>query len=41
MAAFREPFGRIVKAVIPFLIIMLVWLTIIVVYPPLALRLVG
>ncbi len=41
MAAFKESFGRIVKAAIPFVLIMLVWLTIIVVYPPIAMTLVG
>lgn len=41
MAAFKEPFTRIVKAVIPFLIIMLIWLTAIVVFPQLSLYLVG
>ena len=41
MAAFKESFGRIVKAALPFVAIMLVWLGIIVVYPPLVLYLVG
>ena len=41
MAAFKESFGRIVKAALPFVAIMLVWLGIIVAYPPLVLYLVG
>ena len=41
MAAFKESFGRIVKAALPFVAIMLVWLIIVVVYPPLVLYLVG
>lgn len=41
MAAFKESFTTIVKSVIPFVIIMLVWLIIVVVYPPLSLHLVG
>ncbi len=41
MAAFKESFGTIVKAAIPFVIIMLVWLVIVCVYPPLSLYLVG
>ena len=41
MAAFKESFGRIVKAALPFVVIMLVWLGIIVAYPPLVLYLVG
>ncbi len=41
MAAFKEPFGRICRACIPFVIIMLVWLLIVCVYPPLSLYLVG
>ena len=41
MAAFKESFGTIVKAAIPFVLIMLVWLVIVCVYPPLSLYLVG
>ncbi|HOA93646.1 MAG TPA: TRAP transporter large permease subunit [Quisquiliibacterium sp.] len=41
MAAFKESFGTIVKAVIPFIVIMMVWLIIVVTYPPLSLTLVG
>ncbi|MBP6816044.1 MAG: TRAP transporter large permease subunit [Burkholderiaceae bacterium] len=41
MAAFKESFGRIVKAALPFVAIMLAWLGIIMVYPPLVLYLVG
>jgi C4-dicarboxylate transporter, DctM subunit len=41
MAAFKESFGKIVRSVIPFVIIMLVWLIIVTVYPPLSLYLVG
>jgi C4-dicarboxylate transporter DctM subunit len=41
MAAFKESFGTIVKACIPFVLIMLLWLLIVVVYPPIAMHLVG
>ncbi|HQD83353.1 MAG TPA: TRAP transporter large permease subunit, partial [Quisquiliibacterium sp.] len=41
MAAFKESFGTIVKAVIPFIVIMAIWLFIVVTYPPLSLTLVG
>ncbi len=41
MAAFKESFGTICKAVIPFIMIMMVWLVIVVVYPPLSLFLIG
>jgi C4-dicarboxylate transporter DctM subunit len=41
MAAFKESFGTIVRACIPFVLIMLLWLLIVVVYPPIALHLVG
>jgi TRAP-type C4-dicarboxylate transport system permease large subunit len=41
MAAFKESFGTIVKAVIPFIVIMAVWLFIVVTYPPLSMTLVG
>lgn len=41
MAAFKESFGTICKAVIPFIVIMMVWLVIVVVYPPLSLFLIG
>ena len=41
MAAFKESFGTFCKAVIPFIVILLVWLVIVVVYPPLSLFLIG
>ena len=41
MAAFRENFGFICKAVLPFLVIMLGWLFVVCAYPPLTLYLVG
>jgi C4-dicarboxylate transporter DctM subunit len=41
MAAFKESFGTICRACIPFVVIMLVWLLIVCVYPPLSLYLVG
>jgi C4-dicarboxylate transporter DctM subunit len=41
MAAFKESFGTIVRACIPFVLIMLLWLLIVCVYPPLSLYLVG
>jgi C4-dicarboxylate transporter DctM subunit len=41
MAAFKESFGTICRAVIPFIVIMMVWLVIVVVYPPLSLFLIG
>jgi C4-dicarboxylate transporter DctM subunit len=41
MAAFKEPFTRIIKAVVPFLIIMLIWLIAVVMFPQLSLYLVG
>lgn len=41
MAAFKESFGLICRAVLPFLVIMLLWLTVVVVYAPLSLYLVG
>jgi C4-dicarboxylate transporter DctM subunit len=41
MAAFKESFGTIVRACIPFVVIMLIWLLIVTVYPPIALHLVG
>ena len=37
MAAFKESFVTICKAVVPFIIIMLIWLLIVCVYPPLSL----
>lgn len=37
MAAFKEPFTVIVRAVIPFIVIMLVWLVIVASWPPLTL----
>lgn len=40
MAAFRESFARICRAVVPFILIMLVWLTVIIVLPELSLSLV-
>jgi len=41
MAAFKESFGTICRAVVPFIVLMLIWLTIVVVYPPLSMGLVG
>jgi C4-dicarboxylate transporter DctM subunit len=41
MAAFKVAFGTAVRSVLPFLVIMLVWLTIVVCYPPLSLYLAG
>jgi C4-dicarboxylate transporter DctM subunit len=41
MAAFRESFGFICRAVVPFLVIMLGWLAVVCAWPPLALYLVG
>jgi len=41
MAAFKESFATIVKSVIPFLVIMLAWLTIVIVWPTLSLGLLG
>ena len=41
MAAFRESFGFICRAVIPFIVIMLGWLVIVCFWPPLTLYLVG
>lgn len=41
MAAFRESFGFICRAVIPFIAIMLVWLVVVSFWPPLTLYLVG
>lgn len=37
MIAFKEPFGRIVRAVLPFLVIMLIGLSLIVVFPQISL----
>jgi C4-dicarboxylate transporter DctM subunit len=39
MAAFRESFATVCKAVIPFMVIMLIWLTIVIVWPTLSLAL--
>jgi C4-dicarboxylate transporter, DctM subunit len=39
MAAFKVAFGTVVRSVIPFITIMLLWLTIVVLYPPLSLYL--
>lgn len=39
MAAFKENFATVCKAVIPFIVIMLVWLTIVVLWPALSLAL--
>lgn len=41
MAAFKESFGFICRAAIPFIVIMLVWLAIVCLWPPLALYLTG
>jgi C4-dicarboxylate transporter DctM subunit len=41
MAAFKESFGTICRAVVPFIVLMLIWLTIVIVYPPLSMGLVG
>jgi C4-dicarboxylate transporter DctM subunit len=41
MAAFKVAFGTVVRAVIPFVTIMLFWLTIVIVYPNLSLYLLG
>jgi C4-dicarboxylate transporter DctM subunit len=41
MAAFKASFGTVVRSVIPFVAIMLVWLCIFVVYPTLSLALVA
>jgi len=41
MAAFKVAFGTIVKSVIPFVMIMLLWLVIVIVYPTLSLGLLG
>jgi len=41
MAAFKESFGTICRAVVPFVVLMLIWLTIVIVYPPLSMGLVG
>ena len=41
MAAFRESFGFICRAVIPFIVIMLGWLIVVCAWPPLTLYLVG
>ena len=41
MAAFKESFGTICKAVVPFIAIMVVWLVIVVTVPALSLYLVG
>ena len=41
MAAFKESFGTICKAVVPFIAIMLVWLVILVLWPALSLMLLG
>ncbi len=41
MAAFKESFIRICRAVVPFILIMLVWLVVVVAWPPLSLYLVG
>ncbi|MFN9774736.1 MAG: TRAP transporter large permease subunit, partial [Burkholderiales bacterium] len=41
MAAFKASFGTVVKSVVPFVGIMLVWLCIVVAYPTLSLYLVG
>lgn len=40
MAAFKESFGTICKAVVPFIAIMLVWLVIVVIWPDLSMYLV-
>ena len=41
MAAFKESFGTICRAVVPFIVIMLVWLVIVITVPQLSLYLVG
>ena len=41
MAAFKASFGTIVRSVVPFIAIMLVWLVIVIVYPTLSLGLLG
>jgi C4-dicarboxylate transporter DctM subunit len=41
MAAFKVAFGTIVKSVVPFITIMLIWLVIVIVYPTLSLGLLG
>lgn len=41
MAAFKESFGRICRAVVPFIVIMLFWLIFVVLYSPLSLTLVS
>ncbi|CAN5368365.1 C4-dicarboxylate TRAP transporter large permease protein DctM [soil metagenome] len=41
MAAFRENFGFICRAVLPFLVVMLGWLVVVCAWPPLTLYLVG
>jgi C4-dicarboxylate transporter DctM subunit len=41
MAAFKESFGTICRAAVPFIVIMLVWLVIVITVPALSLYLVG
>jgi C4-dicarboxylate transporter DctM subunit len=41
MAAFKASFGTVVRSVIPFVAIMLVWLSVVIVYPTLSLALVA
>jgi C4-dicarboxylate transporter DctM subunit len=41
MAAFKVAFGTVVRSVLPFITIMLIWLVIVIVYPTLSLYLVG
>jgi C4-dicarboxylate transporter, DctM subunit len=41
MAAFKASFGTIVKSVVPFIVIMLMWLVVVIVYPTLSLGLLG
>ncbi|MBP9522234.1 MAG: hypothetical protein KBE90_02030 [Ottowia sp.] len=41
IAAFKVAFGTIVRSVIPFITIMLIWLVIVIVYPTLSLGLLG
>jgi C4-dicarboxylate transporter DctM subunit len=41
MAAFKVAFGTVVRSVIPFITIMVMWLVIVIVYPPLSLYLLG
>lgn len=41
MGAFKASFGTVLRSAVPFIIIMLIWLVVVVVYPPLSLELLG